>query len=169
MSAKAPGEMPLAALAAGLPAGACLLGLDLGDRTIGVAISDPGLRIASPLETLRRKKFTRDAGELLKLLDANHAGGLVVGLPLNMDGSEGPRCQSVRQFARNLGKLREGLRYAFVDERLSTRAVERSLRDEADMSRARRGQVVDKAAAAWFLQGALDRLAHEADAEDDGA
>jgi len=160
MSARKPahGEIGLAALAAALPAGACLLGLDLGERTIGIAISDPGLRIASPLETLRRSKFTQDAEELFKVLDANHAGGLVIGLPLNMDGSEGPRCQSTRQFARNLGKLREGLRYAFADERLSSRAVERSMRDEADLSRARRGELVDKAAAAWILQGALDRL-----------
>ena len=134
-----------------------LVGLDLGEKTIGVAVSDIGLMIASPLALIRRAKFTADAEALLKLMASRGAGGVVIGLPVNMDGTEGPRCQSVRAFGRNLLRLRE-LPIAFWDERLSSAAVNRMLIDEADASRARRAELVDKAAAAWILQGALDRL-----------
>jgi putative Holliday junction resolvase len=136
-----------------------LVGLDLGQKTIGVAVSDTSRTIASPLALIRRTRFTADAAELLKLMESRGAGGLVIGLPVNMDGTEGPRCQSVRAFGRNLLRIRE-LPMAFWDERLSSAAVNRMLIDEADASRARRAEVVDKAAAAWILQGALDRLAH---------
>jgi putative holliday junction resolvase len=134
-----------------------LVGLDLGEKTIGVAVSDIGLMIASPLALIRRVKFTADAEALLRLMDSRGAGGVVIGLPVNMDGTEGPRCQSVRAFGRNLLRLR-ALPIAFWDERLSSAAVNRMLIDEADATRARRAEVVDKAAAAWILQGALDRL-----------
>ena len=141
------------------PARPRLLGLDLGEKTIGLAVSDRRLTVASPLETLRRGKFTKDAEALAALCAAREIGGLVFGLPVNMDGSEGPRCQSVRQFAANLIELAGfELPIAFWDERLSTAAVERVLIDEADMSRRRRGAVVDKMAAAYILQGALDAL-----------
>ncbi len=144
-----------------LPAGERLLGLDLGAKTIGLAISDRDLTIGSPLETLRRAKFTQDAAALAKICAERRVGGLVLGLPVNMDGGEGPRCQSVRQFARNLEQLAGfELAVAFWDERLSTAAVERLLVREADMSRRRRAQVVDKMAAAYILQGALDALRH---------
>ena len=133
-----------------------LLGLDLGEKTIGLALSDPGLSVASPVTTIRRTKFTADARELLKLVAERQVGGLVIGLPLNMDGSEGPRCQSVRQFAANLLKLQD-LPILFWDERLSTVAVERNMID-ADLSRAKRAKVVDQAAAAFILQGVLDSL-----------
>ncbi len=144
-----------------LPAGTRLLGLDLGAKTIGLAISDRNLTIGSPLETLRRAKFSQDAAALAKICAERKVGGLVLGLPVNMDGSEGPRCQSVRQFARNLAEV-AGLDLAmtFWDERLSTAAVERLLVREADMSRKRRAQVIDKMAAAYILQGALDALRH---------
>jgi len=145
-------------LPAALPAGAPVMGLDLGEKTIGVAVSDVGRRIASPLQLIRRSKFTADAEALFALMTGRGAGGLVIGLPVNMDGSEGPRCQSVRAFARNLLRLKD-LPIAFWDERLSTEAVNRMLIFEADASRARRAELVDKAAAAWILQGALDRLA----------
>jgi putative Holliday junction resolvase len=134
-----------------------LVGLDLGEKTIGVAVSDIGLMIASPLALIRRTKFTADAEALLKLMQGRGAGGIVIGLPINMDGTEGPRCQSVRAFARNLLRLKE-LPIAFWDERLSSAAVNRMLIDEADATRARRADLVDKAAAAWILQGALERL-----------
>jgi putative Holliday junction resolvase len=134
-----------------------LVGLDLGEKTIGVAVSDIGLMIASPLALIRRAKFTADAEQLLKLMEGHGAGGIVIGLPINMDGTEGPRCQSVRAFGRNLLRLKD-LPIAFWDERLSSAAVNRMLIDEADTTRARRAEVVDKAAAAWILQGALDRL-----------
>jgi putative Holliday junction resolvase len=150
-------EATLADLAANLPRNARLLGLDLGTKTIGVAISDGSLTIATPLETIRRTKFTKDAERLLALADERGAGGFVIGLPVEMDGKEGPRAQSARQFGRNLESLTE-LPYAFWDERLSTAAVERILIGDADMSRKRRGEVVDKAAAAYILQGALDAL-----------
>ena len=153
--------MPLAELKRRLPAGGRLLGLDLGTKTIGLAISDRGLTIGSPLETLRRAKFTQDAAALAKICAERKVGGLVLGLPVNMDGGEGPRCQSVRQFARNLEEVAGlTLPVAFWDERLSTAAVERLLVREADMSRRRRAQVVDKMAAAYILQGALDSLRH---------
>ena len=137
-----------------------LLGLDLGDKTIGIAISDPGLMVASPLETIARKKFTLDAERLEALIADRNVGGLVFGWPVNMDGSEGPRCQSTRQFVRNMEQLRGfTLPVAFWDERLSTAAIERFLINEADMTRGRRDAVVDKMAAAYILQGALDALA----------
>jgi putative Holliday junction resolvase len=138
-----------------VPRGKRLMGLDLGSKTIGLALSDGTFRIASPLVTLARKKFTADALALKALIDEHGVGGLVLGLPINMDGTEGPRCQSTRQFAANLlGKF--DIPIAFHDERLSTAAVERVLIGEADMTRKRRGEVVDKMAAAWILQGALD-------------
>ena len=151
----------IAELKNNLPAGGRLLGLDRGAKTIGLAISDRELTIGSPLETLRRAKFTQDAAALAKICAERGVGGLVLGLPVNMDGGEGPRCQSVRQFARNL-EVVAGLDLAmtFWDERLSTAAVERLLVREADMSRKRRAQVVDKMAAAYILQGALDALRH---------
>ena len=141
-----------------LPRGARLIGLDLGAKTIGLALSDAGFTVASPLQTLKRTKFTADAAALKRLIDEHNVGGLVIGLPVNMDGSEGPRCQSTRQFAANLMEKFD-IPIAFQDERLSTAAVERMLIDEADMTRRRRGEVVDKLAAAWILQGALDAMA----------
>ncbi|MBN9436160.1 Holliday junction resolvase RuvX [Bosea sp. (in: a-proteobacteria)] len=140
-----------------LPAHARLLGLDLGTKTIGLALSDVERRIASPLETIQRVKFGLDAAALLKIAEKHAVAGLVIGLPLNMDGSEGPRAQSTRAFIRNLAPL-TALPIVFWDERLSTLAVTRTLLD-ADASRARRAAVVDKMAAAYILQGALDRLA----------
>lgn len=134
-----------------------LLGLDLGTKTIGLAISDPGLVVASPLETIRRKKFTADAEVLFALVDEHGVGGLVLGLPRNMDGSEGPRCQSTRQFAANLLGKRD-IAIAFWDERLSTAAVERAMISEGDVSRARRAEAVDRLAAGYILQGYLDSL-----------
>ena len=135
-----------------------LFGLDLGEKTIGVAVSDVLRSVASPLILIRRRKFTEEARELSALMAGRGAEGLVIGLPLNMDGGEGPRCQSVRAFARNLLRLEPALAIAFWDERLSTMAVNRMLIDELDMTRARRAEVVDRAAAAYILQGALDRL-----------
>ena len=146
-------------LAAALPARAPLVGLDLGEKTIGVAVSDTGRSIASPLELIRRIKFTQDAAALFKLMDSREAAGVVIGLPVNMDGTEGPRCQSVRAFGRHLMRQKD-LPIAFWDERLSSAAVNRMLIGEADVSRARRAELVDKAAAAWILQGALDRMRH---------
>jgi putative Holliday junction resolvase len=140
-----------------LPRAAPLAGLDLGEKTIGVAVSDATQSIASPLALIRKTRFTDDAAALFRLMESRGAGGLVIGLPINMDGTEGARCQSNRAFARNLLRLKD-LPIAFWDERLSTMAVNRMLVDEADMTRARRAEVVDKAAAAWILQGALDRL-----------
>jgi putative holliday junction resolvase len=147
----------LAELPGALPKGTPIVGLDLGSKTIGVAVSDGGLMIASPVALIRRSKFTADAEALFKLMDDRGAGAIVIGLPVNMDGTEGPRCQSTRAFARNLLRLKE-IPIAFWDERLSSEAVNRMLIDEADTSRARRAELVDKAAAAWILQGALDRL-----------
>ncbi len=133
-----------------------LLGLDVGEKTIGLAISDPGLAVASPLETIRRRKFAADAERLRVLVAERQIGGLILGLPVNMDGSEGPRCQSVRQFAANLlGRIE--IPIAFWDERLSTAAVTRAML-EADLSRRKRAALVDKMAAAYILQGALDAL-----------
>jgi len=144
-------------LAERLKPSARLLGLDIGTKTIGLALSDAGRVIASPLETIRRTKFTKDAETLRAIIDKQGVGGLVLGLPVNMDGSEGPRCQSVRQFAANLDKLMPDLPMTFWDERLSTAAVTRTLL-EADASRKRRAELVDKLAAAYILQGALDSL-----------
>ena len=141
-----------------VPKGARLMGLDVGSKTVGLALSDGTLSIASPLQTLRRTKFTKDAEALKALIDEHGVGGLVIGLPINMDGSEGPRCQSTRQFAANL-LAKFDIPIAFQDERLSTAAVERVLIGEADMSRKRRAEVIDKMAAAWILQGALDAMA----------
>jgi putative Holliday junction resolvase len=134
-----------------------LLGLDVGDKTIGLALSDPALSVASPVTTIKRSKFTADATALLKLAADRGVGGLVIGLPLNMDGTEGPRCQSVRQFGSNLLKLKD-LPILFWDERLSTMAVERAMIAH-DLTRAKRDKVVDQAAAAFILQGALDAIA----------
>ncbi|WP_417242873.1 Holliday junction resolvase RuvX [Celeribacter sp.] len=133
-----------------------LAGLDFGDKTIGVAISDRLLTVSSPTDTIRRKKFGVDAESLLKLLTAREVGGIVLGLPRNMDGTEGPRCQKTRAFARNLAQLTE-LPITFWDERLSTVAAERAML-EADMSRAKRAEKIDQVAAGVILQGALDRL-----------
>jgi putative Holliday junction resolvase len=147
----------LADLAAACPPGTPWLGLDLGEKTIGVAASDAGRMIASPLELVRKTKFTQDAERVLKLMAGRNASALIIGLPLNMDGTEGPRAQSCRAFARNLDRIRP-TPVAFWDERLSTTAVERFLIDDLDLSRKRRAEVVDRTAAAWILQGALDRL-----------
>lgn len=147
----------LAALPALLPRHAPVVGLDLGEKTIGVAVSDATRMIASPLETIRRIKFGPDVARLFELMDSRGAQGVIIGLPINMDGTEGPRCQSSRAFARNLLRLKD-LPIAFWDERMSSMAINRMLIDEADMNRARRAEVVDKAAAGWILQGALDRL-----------
>ncbi len=135
-----------------------LLGLDLGTKTIGLALSDVTRSIATPYHTVKRTKFTADANQLRQTIETNQVGALVIGLPLNLDGSEGPRAQSTRAFARNLAAL-VAVPIAFWDERLSTAAVERHL-IEADASRKRRAEVIDRMAAAYILQGALDRLRH---------
>lgn len=150
-----------AAFVAALVPGRALMGLDLGTRTIGVAVSDTFRRIASPLSTLRRSRFGVDAAALLALAQARAIGGLVLGLPRNMDGSEGPRCQSTRAFARNLAGV-SPLPLVFWDERLSTVAAERML-IAADASRKRRAEVIDHVAAAYILQGLLDRIGHLAE------
>jgi putative Holliday junction resolvase len=151
--------MPLVTLDAfaGLPRGARLIGVDLGSKTIGLALSDVERRVATPLETIKRSKFAADAARLRVIVTQHGVAGLVVGLPLNMDGSEGPRAQSTRAFVRNLDVV-VPLPVALWDERLTTAAVTRTL-IEADTSRARRAALVDKMAAAFLLQGALDRLA----------
>ncbi len=146
----------IAAFAAALPPGRALAGLDYGEKTVGVAVSDPSRLVATPLETIRRRKFTQDAARLAEIIADRQIAGLVLGLPRNMDGSEGPRCQSTRAFARNLDRTLE-LDIAFWDERLSTVAAERALL-EADTSRARRAEVIDHVAAGYILQGALDRM-----------
>ncbi len=140
-----------------LPRNVPVVGLDLGEKTIGVAVSDVSRFIASPLELIRKSKFTDDLAALFRLMDGRGAGAIVVGLPRNMDGTEGARAQSCRAFARNVLRLRD-LPIAFWDERMSSMAVNRMLIDEADITRARRAKLVDKTAAAWILQGALDRL-----------
>jgi putative Holliday junction resolvase len=150
------------ALKARLTPGQRLLGLDLGEKTIGVAISDPGLTVASPIDTVRRTKFTEDVKQLARMMAGREVGGIVVGLPINMDGTQGPRCQSVRHFAENLVRRADLLglepEITFWDERLSTVAVQRFLTDEVDMRRNKRAEAVDKMAAAYILQGALDAL-----------
>jgi putative Holliday junction resolvase len=148
----------VAAFAASLPKAGALMGLDLGTKTIGVAVSDGLRRVATPLLTVARKKFTQDAAQLVEIARARGLVGIVIGLPKNMDGSEGPRCQSTRAFARNLDGMLP-LPLVFWDERLSTVAAERALL-EADTSRRRRAEVIDHVAASFILQGALDRLAH---------
>jgi len=135
-----------------------VIGIDLGEKTIGLALSDTRRTIASPLETLKRTQFRRDAERLLALARLHDVGGFIIGLPRNMDGSEGPRAQATRAFVKNLAPLTE-LAIAFWDERLSTAAVTRTL-IEADASRKRRAALVDKVAAAYILQGALDRLGY---------
>ncbi|MGI1663507.1 Holliday junction resolvase RuvX [Palleronia sp. KMU-117] len=146
----------IATFAAALPASGAVAGLDFGEKTIGVAISDTRRTVATPSETIRRAKFTQDAAALARILSDRAAVGVILGLPLNMDGSEGPRCQSTRAFARNFARL-SALPIAFWDERLSTVAAERALL-EADASRRRRGAVIDHVAAGFILQGALDRM-----------
>ena len=145
-------------LKATLAPGMRLLGLDLGEKTIGLALSDTTLTVATPMETLKRGKFTADAATLEEIIAGQGVGGLVIGLPLNMDGSDGPSAQSARAFARNFA-MRGALPIALCDERLSTAAVTRTLL-EADASRKRRAALVDKMAAAYILQGALDRMRH---------
>lgn len=149
-------EVDLDELVALLQPGQRLLGLDIGTKTIGLALSDETRAFASPLQTIKRTKFTPDAETILQLCEENNVGALVLGLPLNMNGTEGPRAQSTRSFARNLQKL-TGIAITFWDERLSTAAVTRTLL-EADTSRKKRAEVVDKMAAAYILQGALERL-----------
>ncbi|MFZ2101315.1 MAG: Holliday junction resolvase RuvX [Oricola sp.] len=149
-------EIAIEELAATLAPGKTIAGLDLGTKTIGVAVSDRGLSLATPRPVIKRTKFTADAQALLALLAKDNAGAIVLGLPLNMDGTEGPRAQATRAFARNLAKMTE-LPMAFWDERLSTVAAERSL-IEQDVSRAKRADRIDSAAAAFILQGALDRI-----------
>lgn len=139
-----------------LPNGKALIGLDLGTKTIGVSVSDGLLSVATPLETVKRTKYTADAAQLEQIIAARGIGGIVLGLPYNMDGSEGPRCQSTRAFARNFAQ-QSAVPIAYWDERLSTVAAERALL-EADTSRKRRGEVIDHVAAAYILQGALDRI-----------
>ena len=146
----------IADFARALGAAGALAGLDYGDKTIGVAVSDTFRQVATPLETIRRKKFTQDAAALGAILAGRGISGLVLGLPRNMDGTEGPRCQATRAFARNLDRVLD-VQIAFWDERLSTVAAERAL-IEADASRARRAQVIDHVAAGYILQGALDRM-----------
>lgn len=147
----------IAAFAAALPAMRALIGLDLGEKTIGVAVTDRFLSVATPLETVRRSKFGQDAAQLAQIIAARQIGGLILGLPYNMDGSEGPRCQSTRAFARNFARLHPDMPIGYWDERLSTVAAERALL-EADTSRRRRAEVIDHVAAGFILQGVLDRL-----------
>jgi putative Holliday junction resolvase len=155
----APGpEIAIEQLAARLPPGSRLAGLDLGTKTIGIALSDPGLRIATPFHTIRRTKFSKDAEELLALCAREKVGGLILGLPVNMNGTEGPRAQATRAFLRSLAPITP-LSVVLWDERLSTVAAERAML-EADLSRKRRAGKIDAAAAAFILQGALGRLAH---------
>jgi len=145
-----------------LPHQAPIVGLDLGEKTIGVAVSDATRAVATPLELIRKTKFTDDANALFKLMASRGAAGVVIGLPVNMDGSEGPRCQSVRQFATNIANhgppALAALPAVFQDERLSTAAVTRGMIEDYDMSRAKRAERVDAAAAAWILESALARL-----------
>lgn len=150
---------------AALPPNRAIAGLDLGDKTIGVALSDLRRQVATPIEVIRREKFTIDASRLLALLEARGAAGIVLGLPLNMDGTVGPRVQATQAFARNLEKL-AALPICYWDERLSTVAAERALL-EADTSRKRRKEVIDQVAAGYILQGALDRMAHLGRGADD--
>ncbi len=150
----------LAALRGTMPAGLRLMGLDVGTKTIGLGLSDTRLVIASPLETIRRRRFRDDIARLFALIDTHRVGGLVIGLPLTLAGGDGPRTQSVRQFARNLVALRD-LPVALWDERLSTAAVEREM-IAADMTRKRRAAIVDRVAAAYILQGCLDFLSGQA-------
>jgi len=144
-----------------LKPGQRLLGLDIGSKTIGLALSDVFIMIATPTKTIRRKKFTQDVQQLKNIIEAEEVGGLILGLPVSMDGTEGPSCQSVYDFARNIAEHID-IPLSFWDERLSTAAVNRVLIKEADMTRKRRSQVVDKMAAAYMLQGAIDAIAYSA-------
>jgi putative holliday junction resolvase len=150
-------DIPIENLLTALPPGTRLAGLDLGTKTIGIALSDFGLRIATPVRTIRRTKFGKDAEDLLKLCAAEKVGALVLGLPINMNGTEGPRAQATRAFVRNLTSLTD-LPVVLWDERLSTIGAERAML-EADLSRRKRAERIDAAAAAFILQGVLDRLA----------
>jgi putative Holliday junction resolvase len=150
-----------------LPPNRRLLGLDIGEKTVGLALSDISRTVATPMETLTLKKFSKTAVQLLDICVEHEVAGLVIGLPVNMDGTEGPRCQSVRQFARNL-EAHFDMEMAFWDERLSTVAVTKTM-IEADMSRAKRAENVDKMAAGYILQGALDFLANHATNTDEPA
>jgi|APTNR8051073442_1049403.scaffolds.fasta_scaffold11951_2 putative Holliday junction resolvase len=154
-------ETDLPSLAAALSPGMRLMGIDHGTKTLGLALSDPSRLVATPLETLARRGLKRDLAALDERVRAHEVGGFVIGLPVSMDGREGPRCQSVRQFARDLIAAIDWP-LVFWDERWSTMAVERMLIEEADLSRRRRAQVIDRAAAAYILQGALDALGHAA-------
>jgi putative holliday junction resolvase len=150
--------LDIADFAAAIPDYLPIVGLDPGEKTLGVAVSDVTLTVASPLALIKKTKFTEDARLLFELMGSRKAVGVVIGLPMNMDGTEGARCQSNRAFGRNLLRLREDLPITFWDERLSTAAVTRVLIDEHDVNRKRRAEVVDKMAAAWILQGALERM-----------
>ncbi|MGE5514377.1 MAG: Holliday junction resolvase RuvX [Bacteroidota bacterium] len=158
--------LTIADLKPALPRHARLMGLDLGTKTIGMALSDVRLTIATPFDTIRRTKFTKDVEQLFALMDKHEVGGLVLGLPVEMDGTEGSRCQATRAFVRNLLGLRD-VPLALWDERLSTAAVTRTLL-EADASRARRAEVVDKMAAGYILQGALDAMARHSETSASG-
>ena len=149
--------LPLIEIASQLPPRGALIGLDLGTKTIGVAVCDPDRKVATAVETVARTNFTKDAARVLALAAERNAAGFVLGLPINLDGSEGPRAQSTRAFARNFARLTE-LPIGLWDERLSTAAVERELIGQ-DVSRARRAEVIDQHAAMFILQGAIDRLA----------
>jgi len=142
-----------------LKKGERVLGLDVGTKTIGLALSDTLMMVATPLRTIRRTRFKADAAEVLREVDAHGVGALAIGLPISLEGRESPRSQSVRQFARNLLEIRD-LPVVFWDERLSTAAVERTM-IEADLTRRRRSEIIDRTAAAYILQGLLDRLAHD--------
>jgi len=149
--------IPVEDLTGRIETGQRLIGLDLGAKTIGIALSDPGLMIATPRRTIRRTKFSQDAAALLDLCERENVGAIVLGLPVNMNGTEGPRAQATRAFARNLQKLTD-LPIVLWDERWSTAAAERAM-IEADLSRAKRAEKIDAAAAGFILQGVLDRLA----------
>lgn len=148
----------IAEFAKSLPQDRSIFGLDLGTKTIGVAVSDTGRIVASPLVTLKRKNFRQDAAKLLEIAAGREVAGMVIGLPINMDGSEGPRCQACRAFAGNLKRITD-LPVTYWDERLSSVAAERALL-EAGVSRKRRAEVIDKVAASYILQGALDHFSH---------
>ncbi|MGQ7792771.1 Holliday junction resolvase RuvX [Faunimonas sp. B44] len=156
MASRGP-DIPIEALHEVLKPGERLIGLDLGTKTIGLALSDQGLRIATPFHTIRRTKFTKDAEELLAICAKENVGALVLGLPINMNGTEGPRAQATRAFVRSLAG-KSSLPVVLWDERLSTAAAERAM-IEADLSRRKRAERIDSAAASFILQGALDRLA----------
>ncbi|MDA7946247.1 MAG: Holliday junction resolvase RuvX [Hyphomicrobiaceae bacterium] len=156
-------SLTLEDLAELVPAGTRLLGLDLGTKTIGLALSDTSLSVATPHDTIQRKKFTKDVNLLMEHIEKHDVSALIIGLPLNLDGTEGPRSQATRAFVRNLAQHTD-LPVVYWDERLSTVAAERTLL-EADTSRKRRAEVIDKMAAAFILQGALDRLTNIAAAK----